>query len=123
MASSFESVRFLRQRTDKALPVIHQPCTQTYTLPQLYHFSGHLLSGKKDSLLFGEGRLRSGFQTSFLILPNYTDRATAVCRRSYCHFLRTKGVVWSAQRIPTSALSAFYAESSYYFVKVAPSMY
>jgi hypothetical protein len=33
---------------------------------------------------------------------NYTDRATAVCRRSYCQLLRIEGVAWSAQRIPTA---------------------
>jgi hypothetical protein len=31
---------------------------------------------------------------------NYTDRATAACRRSYCQLLRIEGVAWSAQRIP-----------------------
>jgi hypothetical protein len=33
---------------------------------------------------------------------SYTDRATAACRRSQCQLLRIDGVVWSAQRIPTS---------------------
>jgi hypothetical protein len=32
---------------------------------------------------------------------NYTDRATAACWRSYCQILRTEGVAWSAQWIPT----------------------
>jgi hypothetical protein len=27
---------------------------------------------------------------------NYTDRATAACRRSYCQLLRIKGATWSA---------------------------
>jgi hypothetical protein len=27
---------------------------------------------------------------------NYTDRATAVCRRSHCQLLRIEGVTWSA---------------------------
>jgi hypothetical protein len=27
---------------------------------------------------------------------NYTDRATAVCRRSDCQLLRIKGATWSA---------------------------
>jgi hypothetical protein len=28
---------------------------------------------------------------------NYTDRATAACRRSQCQLLRIEGVAWSAQ--------------------------
>jgi hypothetical protein len=35
---------------------------------------------------------------------NYTDRATAACRRSYCQLLPIEGVVWSARRIPTAVL-------------------
>jgi hypothetical protein len=31
---------------------------------------------------------------------NYTDLATAACRRSYCQLFRIEGVAWSAQRIP-----------------------
>jgi hypothetical protein len=31
---------------------------------------------------------------------NYTDRATAACRRSYCQLLLIQSVAWSAQRIP-----------------------
>jgi hypothetical protein len=36
---------------------------------------------------------------------NYTDRATAACRRSWCQLLRLGGVAWSAQRIPTAVFS------------------
>jgi hypothetical protein len=38
---------------------------------------------------------------------NYTDRATAACRRSDCQLLRIKGATWSAWRIPTAVLSVF----------------
>jgi hypothetical protein len=38
---------------------------------------------------------------------NYTDRATAACRRSDCQFLRIKGATWSAWRIPTAVFSVF----------------
>jgi hypothetical protein len=34
---------------------------------------------------------------------NYTDRATAACRRSQ----RIEGVAWSEQRIPTAVFSVF----------------
>jgi hypothetical protein len=33
---------------------------------------------------------------------NYTNRATAACRRSYCQLLRIEGVAWSVQRVPTA---------------------
>jgi hypothetical protein len=31
---------------------------------------------------------------------NYTDRATAACRRSWCQLLRLEGATWSAWRNP-----------------------
>jgi hypothetical protein len=37
---------------------------------------------------------------AFSLQANYTDRATAACRWSYCQLLRIEGVAWSAQRIP-----------------------
>jgi hypothetical protein len=39
--------------------------------------------------------------------PNYTDRATAACRRSDCELLRIKGSMWSAWWIPTAVFSVF----------------
>jgi hypothetical protein len=36
---------------------------------------------------------------------NYTDRATAACRRSDCQLLRIEGAMWSAWRIPTAVFS------------------
>jgi hypothetical protein len=38
---------------------------------------------------------------------NYTDRATAACRRSDCLLLRIEGATWSAWRIPTAVFSVF----------------
>jgi hypothetical protein len=38
---------------------------------------------------------------------NYTDRATAACRRSDCRLLRIEGATWSAWRIPTAVFSIF----------------
>jgi hypothetical protein len=40
-------------------------------------------------------------------LANYTDRATAACRRSDCQLVRIKGATWSAWRIPTAVFSVF----------------
>jgi hypothetical protein len=37
---------------------------------------------------------------------NYTNRATATCRRSDCQLLRIKCATWSAWRIPTAVLSS-----------------
>jgi hypothetical protein len=39
---------------------------------------------------------------------NYTDRATAACRRSDCQLLRIEGATWSARRIPTALFSIFW---------------
>jgi hypothetical protein len=38
---------------------------------------------------------------------NYTDRATAACRRSDCQLLRIECATWSALRIPTAVFSVF----------------
>jgi hypothetical protein len=39
---------------------------------------------------------------------NYTDRATAACRRSQCQLFRIEGATWPAWRIPTAVSSDFY---------------
>jgi hypothetical protein len=46
---------------------------------------------------------------------NYTDRATAACRRSLCQLLRKVGVTWSAQRIHTAVNIGFLDRSRYFF--------
>jgi hypothetical protein len=38
---------------------------------------------------------------------NYTDRATAACRRSDCQLLRIEGATWSEWRIPPDVFSVF----------------
>jgi hypothetical protein len=38
---------------------------------------------------------------------NYTDRATAVCRRNSCQLSRIEGATWSTWRIPAAVFSAF----------------
>jgi hypothetical protein len=50
---------------------------------------------------------------------NYTDRATAACRRSDCQLLRIKGATWSARRIPTAVFSV----EPLLFYQVAPQLY
>jgi hypothetical protein len=45
--------------------------------------------------LFPEANKNS---VAFSPYANYTDRATAACRRSYCQFLLIEGVAWSAQQ-------------------------
>jgi hypothetical protein len=38
---------------------------------------------------------------------NYTDRATAACRRSDCQLVRIEGATWSAWRIPPAVFLVF----------------
>jgi hypothetical protein len=53
---------------------------------------------------------------------NYTDRATAACRRSDCQLLRIEGDTWSAWRIPRP-YSRFSRQESLLFYQVAPQLY
>jgi hypothetical protein len=53
---------------------------------------------------------------------NYTDRATAACRRSQYQPLRVEGVTLSAQRIPTAVNLGFIERSRYFFIQVAPQL-
>jgi hypothetical protein len=48
-------------------------------------------------------------KNSMVLSPraNYTDRATAACRRSDCQLLRIEGATWSAWRIPTVVFLVF----------------
>jgi hypothetical protein len=43
----------------------------------------------------------------FSLQVNYTDRATATCRRSWCRLLQIESVTWSAHRIPWPLISIF----------------
>jgi hypothetical protein len=54
-------------------------------ITQIYRQHGDLINKKKTNKPHG-------------LSPraNYTDRATAACRRSDCHLLRIKGATWSA---------------------------
>jgi hypothetical protein len=58
-----------------------------------FFVSLYTISNKKNSMVW--------------VLKNYTDRATAACRRSDCQLLRIKGATWSTWRIPTAVLSVF----------------
>jgi hypothetical protein len=53
---------------------------------------------------------------------NYTDRATAACRRSDCQLLRIKGATWSTWRIPRP-YSRFSRQEPLLFYQVAPQLY
>jgi hypothetical protein len=52
---------------------------------------------------------------------NYTDRATAACRRNR-QPLRVESVAWSAQRIPTAVNLGFLDRSLYFYIQVAPQL-
>jgi hypothetical protein len=53
---------------------------------------------------------------------NFTDRATAACRRSDCQLLWIKGATWSAWRI-LRPYSRFSREQPLLFYQVAPQLY
>jgi hypothetical protein len=55
----------------------------------------------------GGTKLKKLNSLAFSLQKNYTDRATAASRRSYCQLLRIEGVAWSAQRIHTAVNSVF----------------
>jgi hypothetical protein len=48
---------------------------------------------------------------------NYTDRATAACRRWKCQLLWIEGATWSAWRSPTAVFSIFWPEQLLFFSK------
>jgi hypothetical protein len=52
---------------------------------------------------------------------NYTDRATAACRRSWCQLLQIEGVTWSAQRFPT-VVNIGFLDRSRIFLEIAPQL-
>jgi hypothetical protein len=56
---------------------------------------------------------------------NYTDRATAACRRSDCQLLRIEGATWSAGQRDGSVrpFSRFSRQEPLLFYQVAPQLY
>jgi hypothetical protein len=91
-------------------------CTKNPTLPQLGLNPGRR-GGKPATNRLSYGR--TIYRVLLLLLlkiiikklhglsprANYTDRATAACRRSDCQLLRIEGATWSAWRIPTAVFS------------------
>jgi hypothetical protein len=53
---------------------------------------------------------------------NYTDQATAACRRNCWQLLRIEGVAWSTQRIPTAVISFFYTPELILFHSTSSSV-
>jgi hypothetical protein len=49
---------------------------------------------------------------------NYTYRAIAACRRSYCQLLRIEGVAWSEQRIPAAVNLGFLDRTTWMLSKI-----
>jgi hypothetical protein len=54
---------------------------------------------------------------------NYTDQATAACRRSYCQLLRIEGATLSAWRILYGRIANYLDWNRYFFFQVAPQFY
>jgi hypothetical protein len=48
---------------------------------------------------------------------NYTDWATAACRRSDCQLVRIEGAMWWAWRIPPAVFLGFLDRSRYFSIK------
>jgi hypothetical protein len=55
-------------------------------------------------------KLKELNSVAFSPQANYTDRATAACRRSWCQLLRIEGVAWSVQRIPRPLIRLSWPE-------------
>jgi hypothetical protein len=74
----------------------------------IYMTTLHLIpSCLKVSSLFGVNYLHLIKQLrGFSPQANYTDRAIAACRQSYCQ-LRIEGIAWSAQRNPAAVNLGF----------------
>jgi hypothetical protein len=51
---------------------------------------------------------------------NYTDRATAACRRSDCQLVWIEGATWSEWWIPPAVYSRFFRQEPLLFYQVAP---
>jgi hypothetical protein len=71
--------------------LVHTACNVACELTELSH----------QKLIFK--KILRGFSPQ----ANYTDRATAACRRSYCQLLRIEGVALSVQRTPTAVNLGF----------------
>jgi hypothetical protein len=56
-------------------------------------------------------------------LVNYTDRATAACRRSQCQLLRIEGCHMVSVVDPNGWILGFLYRSRYFFFQVAPQLY
>jgi hypothetical protein len=54
---------------------------------------------------------------------NYTNRATAICRRSWCQLLLIESVTWTTQQIPTAVNLDFLDLQRYFSNQVAPQLY
>jgi hypothetical protein len=78
------------------------PYSNSYLHPTPQYSAPHLLHS--------ETKLR-GFSPQ----ANYTDRATAACRRRWGQLLRIEGVAWSAQQIPTAVNLHFLNPEPLYF--------
>jgi hypothetical protein len=84
------------------------------------------LARNNNTLKKEEGELLTGIIKTKLRgrspQANYTDRATAACRRSQCQPLPVEGVACSVQRIPTAINLGFLDRSRYFFNQVAPQL-
>jgi hypothetical protein len=64
-----------------------------------------------------------GFRETATLWLNYTDRATATCRRSSCQFMRIEGVACVTVTDPFGRILGILDRSRYFFFQVAPQLY
>jgi hypothetical protein len=81
-----------------------------------------ILVGKSEGKRPLEIDLDKTNSVTFSPQVNYTDRATAACRRSWCQLLRIEGVAWSAQQIPTAVNLCILERSRYFSIQLAPQL-
>jgi hypothetical protein len=80
-------------------------------------------------LLVGIWVLKENWEPFVVILrglsprANYSNRATAACRRSQCQLLWIENAAWSARLIPYGRILGFLTQIRYVFFQVAPQFY
>jgi hypothetical protein len=85
----------------------HERSFKTLFAPEtVFYKSGNFIKIKKNKKIHG-------------LSPraNYTDRATATCRRRDCQLVRIEGATWSAWRIPPAVFLGFLDRSRYFSIK------
>jgi hypothetical protein len=87
-----------------------------------YGFSAYILYTSVSHDVYFGTKLKKTKLRGLSTQANYTDRATAACRRSYCKLLRIESVAWSAQRVPKAVNLGFLDRSRNFSVQTVPQL-